>query len=51
VHFAFNEIVEQPLLLQDGFLQLPTTPGLGLGNYRHEALAELAAVLAEGSES
>ena len=51
VHLAFNEIVEHPLQLQDGFLQLPTTPGLGLGAYRHDAIAKLEAVLSEGSGS
>ena len=51
IHITHCEIVEHPLHLQDGFLQLPDTPGLGLGAYRHDAIAKLEAVLSEGSGS
>jgi L-alanine-DL-glutamate epimerase-like enolase superfamily enzyme len=45
------EIVEHPLQLQDGFVQLPTKPGLGLGGYRREAIAELEAALSQGGRA
>ena len=39
-----NRVVETPLSLIDGYLQLPESPGLGLGNYVLEAVAELNAL-------
>lgn len=35
------EIVEQPPVLKDGYLQLPKTPGLGVGGFVHSAIKEL----------
>ena len=41
---AFNHgIVETPPVVKDGYLQLPDSPGLGLGNFDHEAIARLEA--------
>ena len=36
-----NKIIENPIKLVDGYLQLPESPGLGLGNLVLEALDEL----------
>lgn len=44
---AHHDIVEQPLELLDGYIQLPTLPGLGLGNYVEEAVSALEAYAAE----
>ncbi len=38
------EIVENPPLLEDGYLQLPDSPGLGLGGFRLEGIARLQAL-------
>ena len=39
---AFNKsIIETPPVVENGYLQLPTSPGLGLGSFVHEAIAEL----------
>ena len=37
-----------PLKLSDGYLQLPDSPGLGLGNYVPEALSRLEHLAAQG---
>ena len=42
-----DRVIEQPVLLKDGYLQLPDTPGLGLGDYDLEAIAELEEHYAE----
>ena len=36
-----ERIVEQPLVFRDGFIELPTSPGLGVGGYVPEAVVEL----------
>ena len=45
---AHEEIIEQPLKLSDGYLQLPEGPGLGLGNYVPEALSRMEHLAAQG---
>ena len=45
---AHEEIIESPLKLSDGYLQLPESPGLGLGNYLPEALSKLEDLAAKG---
>ena len=45
---AHEEIVEWPLKLSDGYLQLPESPGLGLGNYVPEALSRMEKLAAQG---
>lgn len=42
-----NKIIETPLELRDGYLQLPDSPGLGLGNLVPDALAELESLFGE----
>ena len=42
------DIIEQPLILRDGYLELPSSPGLGLGNYISEALLKLESVVSQG---
>ena len=37
----FNKIIEDPLSINNGYLQLPTSPGLGLGNYVHEEIEKI----------
>ena len=39
-----QEIIETPLTLEDGYVRVPDAPGLGLGDYVHEAIARLDAV-------
>lgn len=41
-------IVGSPPVLKDGFLQLPSSPGLGLGDFVHEAVARLESLASEG---
>jgi len=36
-----DRVIERPVVLTDGYLQLPDTPGLGLGDYDVDAIAEL----------
>ena len=36
-----DKVIETPLELRDGYLQLPDSPGLGLGGFVPEAIAEL----------
>lgn len=38
-----DRIIEQPVVLKDGYLQLPDMAGLGLGDYDMEAIADLEA--------
>ena len=38
-----DRVIQQPVVLTDGYLQLPDSPGLGLGDYDMEAIAELEA--------
>ena len=39
---AFNQsIIETPAVVEKGYLQLPKSPGLGLGNFIHEAISKL----------
>ena len=45
---AHEEIIERPLKLSDGYLQLPEGPGLGLGNYVPEALSRMERLAAQG---
>ncbi len=44
-----ERIVETPVVLRDGYLELPEGPGLGLGNLVPEVLEELASRSGEGS--
>ena len=37
----FNKIIENPLSISNGYLQLPTSPGLGLGNYVHQEIEKI----------
>ncbi|MQG05758.1 MAG: mandelate racemase/muconate lactonizing enzyme family protein [SAR202 cluster bacterium] len=37
----FNKIIEIPLSISNGYLQLPTSPGLGLGNYVHQEIESI----------
>jgi D-galactarolactone cycloisomerase len=41
--FMNFELVDQPITLVDGLLQLPSSPGLGVGGFRPEAVARVAA--------
>lgn len=41
-------IIEHPLKLKDGYLELSKNPGLGLGNYIPEALSSLEHLAAQG---
>ena len=36
-----DRVIQWPVVLTDGYLQLPDTPGLGLGDYDLEAIADL----------
>ena len=45
---AHEEIIDRPLELSDGYLRLPDSPGLGLGNYVPAALSELEDLAAKG---
>ena len=42
-----NKMIEHPLIYDDGYLKLPEYPGLGLGNFVPEGVAELAALCCE----
>ena len=44
---AHQRIIEHPLELRDGYLELPDRPGLGLGDFVPEGLDEIEAVGAE----
>ena len=45
---AHEEVIQHPLKLSDGYLQLPENPGLGLGNYVPEALSMMEQLAAQG---
>ena len=45
---AHEEVIQHPLKLSDGYLQLPESPGLGLGNYVPEALSRMEQLAAQG---
>lgn len=45
---AHEEVIEYPLKLSDGYLQLSEGPGLGLGNYLPEALSRMERLAAQG---
>ena len=36
-------VIETPVVLKDGYLELPENPGLGLGDFVPEVIEELAA--------
>ena len=38
-----EKVIETPMVVKDGYLELPEGPGLGLGNFVHEAIDELSA--------
>ena len=42
-----DRVIQRPVVLRDGYLQLPDTPGLGLGEFDMEAIAELEARFGE----
>ena len=44
-----ERVVETPMVLKDGYLELPEGPGLGLGGFVPEVLEELAARFGESS--
>ena len=44
-----ERVIETPIVLEDGYLELPEGPGLGLGNLVPEVLEELAARFGESS--
>ena len=39
-----NKIIDYPLIYDDGYLRLPDKPGLGLGNFIPDGIAELEAL-------
>ena len=43
VEAMHEKVIETPMVVRDGYLELPEGPGLGLGNFVHEAIDELAA--------
>jgi len=45
---AHEEVIQHPLKLSDGYLQLPEGPGLGLGNYVPEAFSRMEQLAAQG---
>ncbi|MBI3942438.1 MAG: mandelate racemase/muconate lactonizing enzyme family protein [Chloroflexi bacterium] len=47
-HIHHHELIEHPPVVQDGYLQLPTHPGLGLGNFVPAAVAQLQAAMSDG---
>ena len=38
-----ERVIETPMVVKDGYLELPEGPGLGLGNFVHESIDELVA--------
>ena len=36
-----ERVIETPMVVKDGYLELPEGPGLGLGNFVDEAIDEL----------
>ena len=47
VYIATHEIVDEPPRLEDGFLQLPDSPGLGVGGFVGDAIARMEALSLE----
>ena len=43
VEAMHEKVIETPMVVKDGYLELPDGPGLGLGNFVHEAIDELTA--------
>ena len=43
VEAMHEKVIETPMVVEDGYLKLPEGPGLGLGSFVHEAIAELQA--------
>ena len=46
-HMMHYDIIENPLKVEDGYVYVPDRPGLGLGNYNHEAVNELDKLIRE----
>ena len=42
VEAMHEKVIETPMVVRDGYLKLPEGPGLGLGNFVHDAIDELA---------
>ena len=42
-----SKITEQTLTLEDGYVQVPTSPGLGLGHYVPDAIDRLQTIAME----
>ena len=49
IHAIHNRMIEHPLTVHDGYLQLPKTPGLGLGNFVPEVIEEMELMRCAGS--
>ena len=49
VEAMHEKVIETPMVVRDGYLDLPEGPGLGLGNFVHEAIEELAAKFGRGT--
>lgn len=43
VEAMHEKVIETPMVVKDGYLELPEGPGLGLGNFVHEVIEELVA--------
>ena len=43
VEAMHEKVIETPMVVRDGYLELPEGSGLGLGNFVHEAIEELTA--------
>ena len=43
VEAMHEKVIETPMVVKDGYLELPEGPGLGLGNFVHEAIDDLVA--------
>ena len=41
VEAMHEKVIETPMVVKDGYLELPEGPGLGLGNFVHEVIEEL----------
>ena len=41
VEAMHEKVIETPMVVRDGYLELPEGPGLGLGNFVHEAIDKL----------
>jgi L-alanine-DL-glutamate epimerase-like enolase superfamily enzyme len=45
-----QQIISNPLVLNNGYISLPQQPGLGVGQLNHEAIARVEALATEGFE-